>query len=76
MVGVTGSKYATYIISTSFGIGEPILILSMVILGGTENLPGPLVGALTLIAIPEVLRFAALPDDVVASVGFCWHTAC
>lgn len=71
LVGVAGAMYAayaTYIDPTSFSMDESILMLSMVIVGGTGNVRGPLVGALTLIAIPEILRFAALPDAVAASV--------
>lgn len=71
LVGVAGAlyaAYATYIDPTSFSLDVSILMLSMVIVGGTGNLIGPFVGALTIIAIPEVLRFAAIPDAVAASV--------
>ena len=71
LVGVAGAMYAfhaTFIDPTSFSLDESILMLSMVIVGGTGNVRGPLVGALTLIAIPEILRFVALPDAVAASV--------
>lgn len=70
LVGIAGAMYApyaTYIDPTSFTLDESILMLSMVIVGGTGNLRGPLVGALTLIAIPEILRFAAIPDSVAAN---------
>jgi len=62
------AAYASYIDPTSFSLDESILMLSMVIVGGTGNVLGPLVGAVTLIAIPEVLRFAALPEAAAASV--------
>jgi len=71
LVGVAGAMYAayaSYIDPTSFSLDESILMLSMVVVGGTGNLRGPLVGALTLIAIPEVLRFAALPDAFAANL--------
>lgn len=71
LVGVAGAMYAayaSYIDPTSFSLDESILMLSMVIVGGTGNVRGPLVGAAMLIAIPEVLRFAALPDAVAGSV--------
>jgi branched-chain amino acid transport system permease protein len=71
LVGIAGamySAYASYIDPTSFSLDESILMLSMVIVGGTGNVRGPLVGALTLIAIPEILRFAALASSVAASV--------
>ena len=71
MVGVAGAMYAayvTYIDPTSFNLDESILMLSMVIVGGTGNIRGPLVGALTLIAIPEILRFAGIPAAAASSV--------
>ncbi len=71
LVGVAGAMYAayaSYIDPTSFSLDESILMLSMVIVGGTGNVRGPFVGALTLITIPELLRFAALPDAVAAGV--------
>lgn len=70
LVGVAGAMYSfyvTYIDPTSFGLDASILMLSMVIVGGTGNLKGPVVGALTLIAIPEILRFLNLPTGAVAS---------
>ncbi len=36
------------------------------ILGGTERLAGPCVGALILLAVPEALKFLAIPDTVAA----------
>jgi branched-chain amino acid transport system permease protein len=71
LVGLAGAMYASYamyIDPTLFSLDESILMLSMVIVGGTGNIRGPLVGALTLVAIPEALRFASLPGAVVGSV--------
>lgn len=70
LVGVAGamySFYAAYIDPTSFGLDASILILSMVIVGGTGNLRGPVVGAVTLVAMPEILRLADLPTGIAAS---------
>ena len=39
-----------------FGFGESVLILSMVVLGGMGSGPGPIVGAIVLYLLPEVLR--------------------
>lgn len=39
-----------------FGFGESVLIVSMVVLGGMGSGPGPIVGALVLYLLPEVLR--------------------
>lgn len=64
---VSGALYATYITyidPTSFTTAESILLLSMVIVGGTGNVRGPVVGALILVLLPEMLRFLAIPDSV------------
>ena len=71
MVGVAGGMYGayvSYIDPTSFSLDESILMLSMVIVGGTGNIRGPIVGAAVLIAIPELLRLLALPDAIAANV--------
>lgn len=70
-VAVAGGIYATYISyidPTSFTLDESILMLSMIIVGGTGNIRGPLVGAAVLIAIPEILRFVHIPDVVAANL--------
>ena len=66
---IAGSLYAhyiTYINPSSFALHESIFITSLVILGGTERLAGPLVGAFILLAVPEALKFLAIPDAVAA----------
>ncbi len=39
-----------------FGFSESVLIVSMVVLGGMGSGPGPIVGAIVLYLMPEVLR--------------------
>lgn len=71
LVGVAGGLYAayvSYIDPTSFSLNESILMLSMVIVGGTGNVRGPLAGAAVLILLPEALRFLNLPDAIAANV--------
>ena len=60
------AHYITYINPTSFTLDESIFITSLVILGGTERLAGPTVGAFILLAVPEALKFLAIPDTVAA----------
>ena len=43
-------------------------MLSMVLVGGSGNLLGPVVGALALIAIPELLRLVTVSDAQAANV--------
>jgi len=58
--GMAGSIYAPFlsaITPTSFGFTESVVILSMLIFGGSGTIRGALVGALVLGALPEVFRF-------------------
>ena len=67
LAAVAGSffaRYFTYVGAQSFTIDETIYILAMVILGGTANLWGSVVGAAILVALPELLKFVELPIDV------------
>src|SRR5262249_11316485 len=56
---VAGSLYASYVHyldPSSASLDESILMLSMIIVGGLGNIRGPIVGAVILIALPEILR--------------------
>jgi len=67
LAAVAGSlfaRYFSYVGADSFSIDETIYILAMVILGGTGNLRGSLLGAAILVAIPELLKFLPLPVDI------------
>jgi len=71
MVGVAGGMYGAYlryIDPTSFTLDASILMLSMVIVGGTGNIKGPLVGTAVLVGLPEVLRLVAISDAVAANL--------
>jgi branched-chain amino acid transport system permease protein len=71
VVGVAGGMYAAYVNyvdPSSFSLDQSILMLSMVIVGGTGNVLGPIVGAGVLIALPEILRLFPLPDAFAANV--------
>ncbi len=59
--GAAGSLYAHYtlfISPDSFSLGESVYIATMVIIGGMGAIPGPLVGAVLLTTLPEMLRVA------------------
>ena len=60
--------YLSYLDPNSFTVWESILILAMVILGGSGRLGGALLGAAVLVIVPEGLRFAGLPAAVAAPV--------
>jgi len=62
--GVSGSMFAAFqgfISPESFSLMESVMIVAMVVLGGIGNLPGVILGAVLLSALPEVLRYVAGP---------------
>jgi branched-chain amino acid transport system permease protein len=50
--------YMRFIDPTSFSVFESVLVLAMVLLCKPASLWGPVVGATTLVVVPELLRFA------------------
>jgi len=66
--GVLYATYITYIDPTSFTVMESIFIISIVIIGGAGSLKGPIVGAIVLVALPEILRFVGLPNSIAANI--------
>lgn len=71
LAGLAGSLYArhiSFIDPTSFTIVDSVLIIAMVVVGGAGNWWGPLVGALILILLPELLRFMGLPIALAAAL--------
>lgn len=60
--GAAGSlfaHYATYVGSESFDLSASVTMLAMVVVGGMGTLWGPVLGALLLTLIPELMRFTA-----------------
>ena len=55
------AHYITFVSPQSFSIDETILVLAMIILGGTGNLLGAVAGAAILVVLPELLKLMALP---------------
>jgi len=58
------AQYISYVSAETFTLDLTIYILAMVILGGTGNLWGSVLGAVILTALPELLKFVALPPDI------------
>ena len=61
VAGLAGAFYAHYILFISpvtFTMNESINMLVMVIFGGMSTLFGPILGAVTLTVLPELLRMA------------------
>jgi branched-chain amino acid transport system permease protein len=62
--GVSGSMFAAFqgfVSPESFSLMESVMIVAMVVLGGLGHLPGVILGAVLLSALPEVLRYVAGP---------------
>jgi len=62
--GVSGSMFAAFqqfISPESFSLMESVMIVAMVVLGGIGHLPGVILGAVLLSALPEVLRQFSSP---------------
>ena len=62
--GAIFAGYLRYIDPTAFGLTESIFILSLIIVGGSGNTLGPLVGTFLLLLLPEVLRSVGIPDSI------------
>ena len=62
--GVAGAMFASFqgfVSPESFSIMESIAIVAMVVLGGMGHIPGVVLGALLLAALPEILRHTVEP---------------
>jgi branched-chain amino acid transport system permease protein len=62
--GISGALFAAFqgfVSPESFNLNESIVIVAMVVLGGMGHVPGVVLGAVLLYAIPEVLRHWAKP---------------
>ena len=62
--GVSGAMFAAFqgfVSPESFSLMESVMIVAMVVLGGIGHLPGVILGAVLLAALPEVLRYVAGP---------------
>jgi branched-chain amino acid transport system permease protein len=58
---VVFAGFQGFISPESFSLMESIMIVAMVVLGGLGHLPGVVLGAVLLAALPEVLRYVAGP---------------
>lgn len=60
--GTMYSSYVTFIDPSSASLDLSILLLCMLIVGGSGNFRGPIVGVAVLLAIPEALRLVDLSE--------------
>ena len=68
LAGVIYASYVSYIDPTSFTLDESIFIISALFIGGIGNTKGPVLGALFVVLLPELLRFVGLPDSIAANL--------
>lgn len=68
IAGFIYAGYITYIDPTGFNIDESIFIITAVLIGGVGNLRGPILGAIFVVVLPEILRFVGLPNEIAASM--------
>ncbi len=68
---ISGSLYAcyvTYIDPTSFTIAESLFLVTVLAIGGSGNLKGPVVGSIILVILPEILRFLDIPSTIAPNI--------
>src|ERR1700750_2313034 len=61
MSGAVFAAFQSFVSPESFSLMESVMIVAMVVLGGIGHLPGVILGAVLLAALPEVLRYVAAP---------------
>ena len=68
IAGVIYASYVSYIDPTSFTLDESIFIITALFIGGIGNVKGPVLGALFVVLLPELIRFIGLPDAIAANL--------
>lgn len=68
VAGVVYAHYVSFIDPTSFTVMDSIFIISVVIVGGAGSFWGPVIGAVVLTTLPEILRFVGMPSSIAANV--------
>ena len=66
--GALFAAYVSFIDPTSFNLKESLFIATILLLGGSGNLKGPVTGVLVMLLLPEALRFLHLPDALAANL--------
>ena len=68
LAGLIYASYVSYIDPTSFTLDESIFIISALFIGGIGNTKGPVLGAIFVVVLPELLRFVGMPDSIAANM--------
>jgi branched-chain amino acid transport system permease protein len=70
-MAIAGSLFAvynSYIDASSFTLSESILIINMILIGGTGNIRGPIFGACFFVLLPELTRLIKIDNAQGASL--------
>jgi branched-chain amino acid transport system permease protein len=62
------AHYQAFINPFSFNLDRSIFLVALVVLGGTANLLGTVVGAIVFVGLPELLRFVQARQDIVDAI--------
>ncbi|HET8578209.1 MAG TPA: branched-chain amino acid ABC transporter ATP-binding protein/permease [Methylomirabilota bacterium] len=62
------AHYQAFINPFSFNLDRSIFLIALVVLGGTANLLGTVVGAVLFVGLPELLRFLQARQDIVDAI--------
>ncbi len=68
LAGLFYASYVSYIDPTSFTLDESVFIVSALFIGGVGNIKGPVLGAVFVVLLPEILRFVGMPDAIAANM--------
>ncbi len=68
IAGAMIAPYISYIDPTCFALDESFFIITIIVIGGTGNLKGPVIGTFLILLIPEILRFLSIPDAAAANI--------
>jgi len=61
MAGVLFAAFQGFVSPESFTLQESVMVIAMIVLGGLGHVPGVILGAFVLAALPEVLRYVGGP---------------
>jgi branched-chain amino acid transport system permease protein len=61
VAGLLFGSFQVFISPEAFSLQESVLIVAMVVFGGIGHIPGVIVGAVLLTALPELLRYVVGP---------------
>jgi branched-chain amino acid transport system permease protein len=64
IAGVMFASFQGFVSPESFSLTESIAVLAMVVLGGMGHIPGVILGAVILAALPEILRHVVEPIQI------------